>query len=445
VPIEPATQASPRLVLRDCVVAGEPPRAGVTVVVEGRRIARIAPAGEGVAPRPGDWEVEGAGRLLVPGGVDGHTHLSLAPLLRLAGLPERFPGSTRQLRLGFRHPAEARLDPAALEALATAGALAALKAGTTCVLSLDRGEPGLEAESLAAAARAVGRVGVRAVLAYGASDLGGSGFGPAGVRAAAAFARDRREDPRVRGMAGLDGLFATTDETLEALAAPCADHGLHASVSEDGADLERAWALDGKRPVELLEARGLLGPRTVLAHGSTIGSDEAHLVRRADSVLVTTPRAVAWWAGEPPPYELLAAHETPMALGTDGVFPDLAGTAVAVTVGMRRRRSGPLPPAEMLGHVLWPTAAVMAGQLFGERLGVLEEGALADLVLLDWRPSGVPPEGTDGDVALLWAGAPAAWVVVDGEVRLREGQPLGLDPAEVAARATEAGRRVLAG
>ena len=440
----PDPPALPRLVIRDCVIAGEPPRPGATVVVEGRHIARVVGAGEAVPPHPGDWEVDADGRLLVPGGVDAHTHLSLAPLLRLAGLPERFPGSVRQLRLGFRHPAEARLDPAALEALATAGALAALRAGVTCAFSLDRGAPGLEAESLAAAGRAVGRVGLRGLLAYGASDLGGSGFGPAGVRASSDFGRAHREHPRVRGMAGLDGLFATTNETLEALAGPAAELGLHASVSEDAADLERAWALEGKRPVELLEAKGLLGARTVLAHGSTIGSDEANLIRRADAVLVTTPRAGAWWGGDPPPYEILAAHETPMALGTDGVFADLAGTAVSATVGMRRRRSGPLPPAEMLGHVLWPTAAVVAGQFFGERLGAVEEGALADLVLLEWRPSGVPPEGTDGDVALLWSGAPAAWAIVDGEVRLREGQPLGVDPAEVAARASEAAKRVLA-
>ena len=434
-----------RVVIRGAVLAGDPPRPGATVVVEGRTIARVAGSGEDVPPRPGDWEVDADGRLLVPGGVDGHTHLALSPLWRLAGLPGRFPGSVRQMRLGFRHPAEDALDPAALEALATAGALAALRAGVTCALALERGAPGRERESIEAAARAVDRAGLRAVLAYGASDLGGAERGASGVEASAGFARARLDHPRVRGMAGLDGLFSTGAATLEALAGPAAELGLHASISEDGADLERSWAIDGKRPVELLDAKGLLGTRTIVAHGSNVGSDEANLIRRADAVLVTTPRAAAWWGSDPPPYEVLAAHETPIGLGTDGVFPDLASTAVSVTMGLRRRRSGPLPPAEMLGHVLWPTAAAAAGQLFGAKLGAIEEGALADLVLLDWRPSGVPPEGTDGDVALLWAGAPAAWAIVDGEVRLREGQPLGVDPTEVAARATEAARRVLAG
>jgi cytosine/adenosine deaminase-related metal-dependent hydrolase len=433
-----------RIVLRDAVLAGDPPRDGVTVVVEGRRIARVAGAGEAVAPRPGDWDVDAGGRLLVPGGVDAHAHLAMGPLLRLAGLPERFPGSVRQLRLGFRHPAEARLDAEAVEALATAGALASLRAGVTCVLALERGAPGGEGETLAAAERAVRRVGLRAVLAYGASDLGGPGRGAAAARAATAFAAPLRDDPRVRGMAGLDGLFATTGATLEALVEPAVNFGLHASISEDGADLERSWALDARRPVAVLEAAGLLGARTIVAHGSNVGSEEANLLRRADAALVATARAAAWWGVDPPPYEVLAAHETPVALGTDGVFPDLAGEAVSVTVALRRRRSGPHPPAEMLGHVLWPTAGLVASQIFGDRIGAIEEGALADLVLLEWRPAGAAPEGTDGDVALLWAGAPAAWAIVDGEVRLREGVAVGLDPAEVAGRARAAAARVLA-
>ena len=78
------------------------------------------------------------------------------------------------------------------------------------------------------------------------------------------------------------------------------------------------------------------------------------------------------------------------------------------------------------------------------RLGAIEAGAAADLAILEWRPAGVVPEGRGGDAALLWAGAPAAWVVVAGVVRLREGVPLGVDVEEISARAVEAARQALA-
>jgi cytosine/adenosine deaminase-related metal-dependent hydrolase len=142
--------------------------------------------------------------------------------------------------------------------------------------------------------------------------------------------------------------------------------------------------------------------------------------------------------------EIASAAEAPLALGTDGLFADVAGEAVELSAQLRVRRSASPPPAEFLADSAWPTGAAMAGQLLGTRLGAVESGAAADLVLLDWRPGGVLPEGRGGDAAVLWAGAPAAWVVVAGEVRLREGIPLGVDPEEISARAVEAAARVLA-
>ncbi len=433
----------PRLVIQDALLAGEPPRAGVTVVVEGRRIARVAAAGERVEPRPGDWEIDAAGRLLVPGGVDAHAHLAVGALLKLAGLPARFPGSVPELRARVRAPLEDRLDPDALEALSAAGALAALKAGVTCVVDLARSAPGREEEALPAVARGAARVGIRAVLAYGANDLGGPHRGQAGVRASAAFAERALADPLLRGMAGLDGLATTGPETLSALAGPARAHGLHASVAEDDADLAHAYARSFLRPVQLLGSSALLGPRSVLAHGSTIGSEEATLLMHTESWVAATPRSASFWGAAVAPVETLAAHEVQIALGTDGLFPDVAGEMVALAMHLRRGgRRGP-PPAELLARVVWPGGGALASRLFGEVLGSVEEGALADLVVLDWRPALPLPEAAGGDVAMLWAGASAAWAIVDGQVRIREGRLLGGDEAEIAARAREAASRVL--
>jgi hypothetical protein len=55
-----------------------------------------------------------------------------------------------------------------------------------------------------------------------------------------------------------------------------------------------------------------------------------------------------------------------------------------------------------------------------------------------------PPALPQGDLALLWAGAPAAWTIVGGEVRLREGRLLGVDEAALATRARAAVARLMA-
>jgi cytosine/adenosine deaminase-related metal-dependent hydrolase len=437
-------RVSERLVIRRARLVRDPPVDGATVVVEGGWIARVALPGETVAPEPGDWDIDADGRLLVPGCVDAHAHLAVGALLRFAGLPGRYPGSSRALRQGFRRPVEERLAPADVEALATAAALAALRAGTTTVMALERAMPGRELATLEAAERAVRAVGMRALLAHGASDLGGAARGRDSARAAMEFAAPRASDPLVRGMAGLDGLHATTRETLDALAEPAARFGIHVSVGEDGSDLARSWGLEQKWPVQLLDDAGLLGHSTIVAHASTLSTPEAAAIRDADAALVLPLRAGRHWGLGPATLDLAAAAEVPVALGTDGLFPDLAGEAVELSVHLRRRRSAPSPGGDFLEDIAWPTGAALASQLLGTRLGAVQPGAAADLVLLDWRPSGVEPEGRGGNAAALWAGAPASWVIVAGEVRLREGVALGVDPVEVSAKAVEAARRALA-
>ncbi|HET9552036.1 MAG TPA: hypothetical protein VFP50_03645, partial [Anaeromyxobacteraceae bacterium] len=103
----------------------------------------------------------------------------------------------------------------------------------------------------------------------------------------------------------------------------------------------------------------------------------------------------------------------------------------------------PRGEAALAGEVLWPGGARLAERFFGGAFGELAPGAVADLVVLEWRPAVPPPAVRQGELALLWAEAPAAWVIVGGEVRLREGRLLGVDEPAVAARAREAAARLL--
>ena len=80
----------------------------------------------------------------------------------------------------------------------------------------------------------------------------------------------------------------------------------------------------------------------------------------------------------------------------------------------------------------------IASAHFGCKLGVLEEGAAADLVVFEaWAPTPFSPENFLGHFLFGLYGAPAKHVAVAGELRLKNGEVLGLDPAESAARARE--------
>ena len=426
-----------RLVIRNGVLPRLGP--GATLVVEGRRISLVAAPGERVEPLPGDWDVDADGRLVVPGAVDAHAHLALGALSRLAGLPGRPPPTLADLRASVREPLERRATPERVEPLVRAAALASLRAGVTCVLDLVRGPPGATAALLDAEARALRSVGLRAVVAPGArGERGGRAGGAEEVRAAVAFAERHAADRRLRGAIGISGLAETADEVIAAAAEPARRHGLFACVGEDESDLAHAFARWGKRPVEVLADRGLLSPRTVVAHGGTVVHQEGIALAEAQAYLAVTPRAAMFFGAPLPSLPSLATLGVQVLLGTYGLFPDVAGEALAVALMHRHADRSAAAAAGLVGRGAWPAAARLATALFGEPVGALERGAVADLVVLEYRPPVPVPEVPDGDLAILWAGAPAAWVVVDGEVRLREGRLLGGDEAGIAEAAREA-------
>jgi 5-methylthioadenosine/S-adenosylhomocysteine deaminase len=425
-----------RIVIRNGIVP--PSGAGATVVLEGRRIVEVAPPGRRVDGRPGDWDIDADGRLVVAGMIDAHAHLALGALQRLAGLPGRPPPTIADLRAGFRLRLERRATPERVAALARAGALASLRAGVTCVFDLLRAAPGCAPEALEAVAGACA-AGPRAVIAYGARGAGGTEE----VRASAAFADRHAGDARLRGAVGIAGLFDTAEETLAAAGAHAARAGVHACIGEDESDLAHAFARFGRRPLEVLAAHGLLGPRTLIAHGGTTVHAEAVLLADARGALAVTPRSAMFFGAAVPPLLDFASVGVPVAFGTDGLFPDVAGEALHAATTLRHAQRSASAATGLVGRIAWPTAARLASEWFGEPLGALEAGALADVVVLDWRPAVPLPAVPEGDLALLWAGAPAAWVIVDGEV-LREGRLLGADEAEIAARAREAARALIA-
>jgi cytosine/adenosine deaminase-related metal-dependent hydrolase len=408
-------------------------------VVQGRRIERIAPPGESVEPRPGDWDVDADGRLVVPGAIDAHAHLALGALLRLAGLPGRAPPSISDLRLGIRTPLERRATPERVEALVRAAALAALRAGVTCVAELARGGTGAEAAVLEAEARALHGVGLRAIVAHGArAERPGGRGGVEAVAASAAFAERHAANRTLRGAIGLASMAEASDELLAAAAEPTRRHGLLACVCEDEMDLAHSFERWGKRPIDVLQARGLLGPRTVLAHCGTAVHHEGATIAEAQAFLAVSPRAAMFFGAPVPPLLPFIPIGVQIVLGTDGLFADVAGEAVAAAMMHRFVERNAGAATGLVDRVAWPAAARLASTFFGEPLGVLEPGALADLVVLDWRPTVPLPDVPEGDLALLWAGAPAAWAIVDGEVRLREGRLLGGDERAIAEAAREA-------
>jgi len=381
--------------------------AGVRVM--GSHIAHVGPAGQLAAAYPQDTRWPARGRVLMPGFVNTHAHLA-RHLARGLGL--RRPEQWRRY--------ERALSPEDVHWAAQAALVEGVRHGVTTVCDFHRSGSAIDL-SLSEVMLAARKVGVRLATCYGASDRDAAGERRAALEECVGLAADvqARRTGRLRGMVGvqattLEGIEAMLDEALAAAGDGLGVHvdlDLDVTPAErwsarhawDGSELPAVWAHAERAPRALL---GLARERGDVLSASGSGSSAA-LAREAE---------VAW--------------------GSDGGAnaPPLADATPGWALGAH---------AELHYQRLFVHGATWAAPHFGERLGVVESGAPADLLLVDYRPATEFSARTLLDhLAFGLLRAPVSGVMVGGDVVMDNGVLLSADEDEVAARARECARRV---
>lgn len=378
------------------------------------------------------------GTTIIPGLVVAHTHLYSALARGMPGPPAPTP-TFRAILENVWWRLDRALDADTLAASAEVGAVEALRAGVTTLIDHHE-SPGFIDGSLDVIAERTRAIGVRTALTYGATDRHGAADAKAGLRESARFAKATASDTMARGVIGLHAPFTCADETIAAAADTARSSGawlhLHAHEGpDDGAAARERWNTSLMRG---LDARGVLGPRTILAHAIHLDEAEAALVRERGAWVTHQARSNM---NNAVGYAARLAGLDKVAIGTDGI-DDHVLTELRAAFFRRREQAGstawPDPVAWLArGHAL-------ASQIFGLPLGRMEPGAPADLVVLGYDPPTPLDGGTLGAHLLFggMAGAPVRDVIVAGRTVVREGRLLTADEPALKARARAAAQRL---
>jgi 5-methylthioadenosine/S-adenosylhomocysteine deaminase len=238
-------------------------------------------------------------------------------------------------------------------------------------------------------------------------------------------------------------------ELLEGCAELAEKQGLtiQTHLSETKGEAVTARAAFGVSFTAHLDEAGLLGPRTVLAHGVWIDEQESELIAARGSTVAHNPISnLKLGAGIAPVVEM-RARGCNLALGTDG-----AASSDNLNLFGPLRLAAILPRALEPDYSCWPRAAdvlrmattggARAAGLEGE-LGELRPGLLADLVLLDLGTSGWHPANDLAEqVVFCETGSSVRTVLVGGQAVVRDGRVATVDEAALLAEADEIGRRL---
>jgi cytosine/adenosine deaminase-related metal-dependent hydrolase len=352
--------------------------------------------------------------LIMPGLVIGHTHL-------YAGLAGGYRGSRDRLARA--------LDERSLRSSVQAAAIAAIRSGATCLVDHHQSPSAIDG-SLDVVADVISDLGLRGLLAYGATD-------EAGLAESERFARKARTSATVRGAIGLAAPYRCSDETIASARdrAKAADTWLHMHVAEEPRDQIDAKARWGARTIHHLDAIGCLGKRALLAHATDVSQDEGGVIRERGSWVLHQARAdMSTGAGHA---SSVVGVERAL-LGTDGLDHDLVRELQAAFLAARGHDVEPPRPTELLarGHRL-------ASQIFGASIGPLATGAAADLTVVSYEPS-TPLDAETLDAHLVYGFGEASVrdVFVSGRAVMRNRRIVGIDDRAVMFAAREEARRL---
>jgi len=413
--------------------------AGHDVVCEGGRIARIAPHG---AVAAGAARVlDAAGKVVLPGFINAHTHLYSSLARGLAKVKRAADFHQVLEHLWWRLDRLLALEDCRVSA--QVALIEAVRHGTTTVVD-HHASPHAVRGSLAELAAAVREVGVRASLCYEVSDRDGPEVAEEGIAENAAFlARCRREgDPHLAALFGLHAAFTLSDATLASAVAAASEcgAGFHVHVAEAAADQEHSLAEHGERVVERLHRLGVLGRSTIAAHGVHLEGHEIELLAESGTAVVHNPQSNMNNAVGVADVPRMLAAGVLVGLGTDAMTADMLEELRAALFVRHLAAGDPAAAFAETVALLTSGNAAIAERVFpGQGVGVLAPGHVADLAVLDYDP----PTPLDGETILghLVFGLSQARVdatVVGGRVLMAAGRlELDLDEAEVMAHARE--------
>jgi 5-methylthioadenosine/S-adenosylhomocysteine deaminase len=415
------TQNSSREVLNNC-----------SVRIENGRISEI-----GNVSGNADHEIDGSRKVLLPGLINTHTHLSMT-LMR---------GFADDMRLQEWletkiWPMEQKLTGDICYHGALLGCLEMIRTGTTCFMDMYF--------FLKDVARAIEESGLRAILSHALIDL----FDPkrsekqkATTQEALDSIRNLR-NTRIGFAMGPHAPYTCSEETLlwSKEIAEREHIPIHTHIAETRHEQAQFEKEKGMSEVEYLAKIGFLSPRLVAVHSVFLTGREVKLYADHQVKVSHCPVSNMKLAGGgvAPLREMLAKHVN-VSLGTDGAASnnclDMFDTMKFCALLHKAHYWDPtmLPAQQVLDLATIDGARALGLE---NKLGSIEVGKEADLILVDLQsPNLVPIHGRTtvvSDMVYAAKGLNVDSTIVQGKPLMVNHKLLTLDEEEVIEEASEA-------
>lgn len=408
-------------------------------VIDGTKIKEIGAMESMRKKYPKAEYVDAKGGIIMPAFINTHEHIYSA-MARGFSINGYNPKGFLDILDGQwwtidRHLTLAQTKYSAMETL-----ISCIRNGVTTVFD-HHASFGQITDSLFTIADVAQELGVRACLCYEVSDRDGMDKAKEAVKENASFIRyaQKNDSDMIAGMMGMHAQFTISDETMELAAANKPDGvGYHIHVAEGIEDLHHCLKTYGKRIVDRLYDCGILGEMTLLGHCIYINPHEMELIKETDTMVVHNPESNMGNACGCPPTMELVHRGILTGLGTDGYTHDMTESFKVANILHKHHLCDPNAAWSEVPTMLFENNAKIANRYFKAPLGVIKEGAAADIIVMDYiPPTYLGPENLNGHILFGMQGHDVVTTIANGKVLMKDREVLVADVEEAMAKTRE--------
>ena len=413
------------------------------ILIEKDRIEDIGMTSDLTSQYPQTQTIDARGQYVMPGGICAHTHFYGAYARGMA-IPGAAPKDFPEILQRLWWPLDRSLDAESIQYSVLPCLVDAIKHGTTTLID-HHASPNAIDGSLDIIAEAVEQAGLRAVLCYEVTDRDGESKMKAGINENMRFI-GKTKSPLLAGTFGLHASLTLSDSSLDLCrqAAPD-DVGFHVHTAEHEADEYDSLNRSNLRVIDRLQKHGILGPKTITAHGVHFDAREMQILSDTGTWLSHQPRSNMNNGVGVAQIESMLRSGIKVCLGNDGfsnaMWEEWKAAYLLHKVHHRDpRRMGGYEVTQM---AIYNNAALANVFFTDTAIGKLVPGAYADLIFVDYHPNTPLTAGN-----LPWHiifGIQQSMItttIVGGKVLMKDRELLTLDEKEIAAKAREIAPKV---
>ncbi len=411
------------------------------VVVTGDKIVAVGPRAEIEARYEGRETIDGKNKLVLPGLINGHTHV---PMTLFRGLHDDVTLNDWLYKYIF--PAEKKNVTESFVSWGTRLAAAEqIRSGVTTFADMYYFEDAVAEETKAA--------GMRGVLGETFIDFPApdNKTEAAMLEYSEKFLQKWQGDPLIHAAVAPHSIYTCSQKTLQDASTLARKY--HAPILIHVAEMKKEWEdsekQNGASPVQYLERIGVLGPDVVAAHCIFVDEADRKILAQHHVGCVHNPSSNMMLASGVAPVPETRAAGVAVGLGTDGPAGsnndldlmeeiDLAAKLAKIT------KMSPLA-LNALAVVEMATIDGAGALHMDKEIGSLESGKEADLILIGLdEPNAVPMYDVYAQIAYSLKASDVETVMIGGRFVMRDRKLLTVDEPAAIAKAREYQKAVAA-